>query len=146
MKLSENAGRFVAKFISFTGALIMICWASVSASNILVPDRAEPVYAPKPVYPDAALKRHAEGKGIFILRVGVHTGRVKLVYIVQSTGVADLDNAAAAALKRWRFKPNSLRSIRQIYPETTDLFAGEDALATVPIVFQTKDTANLKML
>ena len=47
---------------------------------------------------------------MFRLLVSSDTGLVKSVEIEQSTGQAILDTAAMKTLKRWRFKPDVLRT------------------------------------
>jgi protein TonB len=61
-------------------------------------------HTPPPDYPDAARKDGKEGR--VILRVLVdEEGRSKLVEINLSSGSYLLDQAAAEAIKRWRFSP-----------------------------------------
>lgn len=61
-------------------------------------------HAPPPDYPDAARKDGKEGR--VLLRVLVdEEGRSKVVEINLSSGSYLLDQAAAEAIKRWRFSP-----------------------------------------
>jgi len=61
-------------------------------------------HAPPPEYPDAARKDGKEGR--VLLRVLVdEEGKSKLVEINLSSGSRLLDQAAAEAIKRWRFSP-----------------------------------------
>jgi TonB family protein len=61
-------------------------------------------HAPPPDYPDAARKDGKEGR--VLLRVLVdEEGKSKLVEISVSSGSRLLDQAAAEAIKRWRFSP-----------------------------------------
>src|SRR5437899_2624639 len=89
---------------------------AVSAPDV----RARAAYAPPAEYPPEALQRRITGSGIFVLRVQLKTGSVTQVIVARSTGNALLDRAAAKALIRWRFKPDSLRPVesrcRRIFP------------------------------
>ena len=67
-------------------------------------------YTPQPRYPIAARISHITGSGIFRLHVWLQTGLVKSVEIERSTGDRLLDNAARNTLKKWRFKPDVLRT------------------------------------
>jgi protein TonB len=61
-------------------------------------------HAPTPVYPEAARKDGKEGQ--VLLRVLVdEEGQSKIVEINRSSGSPILDQAAAEAIKRWRFAP-----------------------------------------
>ena len=61
-------------------------------------------YNPKPEYPDRARREGREGQ--VVLRVLVdEEGRSKLVEVNRSSGSSALDQAAAQAIKRWRFSP-----------------------------------------
>jgi TonB family protein len=64
-------------------------------------------YTPRPVYP--AIGRRIRGSGIFRLYVSLQTGLVNSTQVEQSTGYESLDTAAIDTLKRWRFKPDTLR-------------------------------------
>jgi periplasmic protein TonB len=65
-------------------------------------------HAPPPKYPDAARKDGKEGR--VLLRVLVdEEGKSKLVEISLSSGSHLLDQAAAEAIKRWRFSPARYR-------------------------------------
>jgi protein TonB len=66
--------------------------------------QASYAYSPNPVYPDSARREGKEGR--VILRVLVdERGRSKSVEVNRSSGSAALDQAAANAMKRWRFSP-----------------------------------------
>jgi protein TonB len=58
----------------------------------------------RPRYPRAARLRGAEGVTLLRLLVAP-SGRVERVEVERSAGHADLDEAAAAAARRWRFAP-----------------------------------------
>ncbi len=62
------------------------------------------LYSPRPVYPAAA--RSAGIEGLTVLRMEVRpNGSVGAVEVVTSSGHAELDEAAAAAVRRWKFVP-----------------------------------------
>jgi TonB family protein len=86
-------------------------------------------------YPESARLPGATGTGFFKVRMQRKTGKVKTVTILRSTGDKELDNSAIKSLKRWRFKPGVLPSIRSIHPKTDDPFADEDFLMMVPVRF-----------
>jgi TonB family protein len=97
---------------------------------------ASAIYTPRPNYPMGALARYEQGSGWFVMRVQIKSGRVKEVEVARSTGHSDLDASTVDALKRWRFKPNALSSIKKILPHRNDPFATEDALVKVPVSFE----------
>ncbi len=83
------------------------------------------VETPAPRYPPSALRRGVSGE--VLLRVTVDTqGRPADIELIQSSGSRDLDRAATAAARRWRFRP-ALR----------DGVAVEGAV-NVPIVFDSQ--------
>lgn len=63
--------------------------------------------APQPHYPYLDWR---EGWGRYQLIVGAD-GEVTSVRTIQSTGVGRLDQAATKALKRWRFRPGSVKTV-----------------------------------
>lgn len=66
--------------------------------------RPDPVASPKPIYPAKAEKKGIGGR--VLLRVQVnHEGVVTSVVVSESSGHAMLDDAAVAAVKKWRFIP-----------------------------------------
>jgi TonB family protein len=93
------------------------------------------LYAPRPEYPLTARAQRITGKGIFVIRVRVKTGRVVEVRVAQSTGHAILDAAAVRALSQWRFKAGALQPIGVVAPERKDPFGKEDALFRIPLDF-----------
>ncbi|MGH7306101.1 MAG: energy transducer TonB [Candidatus Rokuibacteriota bacterium] len=61
-------------------------------------------YQVRPVYPDAA--RRAGIQGTTMLRIHIEVdGRVSEVTVARSAGHQSLDEAAAEAVRRWRFEP-----------------------------------------
>jgi periplasmic protein TonB len=78
---------------------------------------------PPPVYPRLARQRGWEGEVALQVRVSA-TGAVEEVWVERSSGHGVLDQAALAAVKRWRFRP-ARAGVRSV--------AG---LARVPIEFR----------
>jgi TonB family protein len=66
--------------------------------------RAMATYAPPPQYPRAARMANVTGGGTAILDIDPHTGLVKAARMNPSTGDKDLDHAALAAFRQWRFR------------------------------------------
>lgn len=64
-------------------------------------------YQTKPRYPESARQGGLEGTTLLKLRV-LENGRVGEVLVEQSAGHRDLDDAAAEAVKKWRFEPARL--------------------------------------
>ena len=62
------------------------------------------IYTPVPVYPFKARVHNMGGEGLFRMRLRPD-GTVSAVEVFRSTGVKELDIAAARALIRWRFTP-----------------------------------------
>jgi protein TonB len=59
---------------------------------------------PKPVYPYSARRQGRQGR--VVLRVEVRPdGAAGMVFVDQTSGDASLDEAALAAVRRWRFRP-----------------------------------------
>ena len=69
------------------------------------------VKAVGPEYPYADRARHHMGIGRFHLVLDLKTGSVANVTVIKSTGFPTLDAAAIAALRQWRWKPNSWKEI-----------------------------------
>jgi TonB family protein len=66
--------------------------------------KPEPVYAPKPEYPEEA--RSAEMEGMVVIEVLVNTdGYVARVRVAESSGYKVLDKAAKEAARDWEFIP-----------------------------------------
>jgi protein TonB len=61
-------------------------------------------YQYRPAYPPTARRLGAQGTTLLYVLVG-DTGRVLDVVVKQSAGHPDLDQAAADAVRRWRFEP-----------------------------------------
>ena len=74
---------------------------------------------PVPPYPAAYRARRLEGTGSYWLHFNAKTGRVDAVKIVQSTGHAELDNAAVTTFYQWRCRPGQLDHV--IIPATFTL-------------------------
>ncbi len=78
------------------------------------------LYAPAPIYPGAARHNRSGGDGIYALSVRPN-GTVSKVRVLRTTGSGLLDQAAIAALRRWRFVP------------------GKFTLVAVPMTFAVKN-------
>ncbi|CCG41988.1 energy transducer TonB [Magnetospirillum molischianum] len=66
--------------------------------------RAEPLDTPPPSYPLAARRRGLEGR--VLLRIGIdERGQVAAIDLAASSGSETLDDAAVAAVRQWRFRP-----------------------------------------
>jgi TonB family protein len=63
--------------------------------------QAKALYAPMPVYPYKARLQSSEGRGIYMLLLRPN-GTVSGVAVLRSTGLKELDVAAAQALIQWR--------------------------------------------
>ena len=66
--------------------------------------------APTPRYTLSALLSNAAGRGRYELIVGPN-GHVTSVKTIQSTGMGRLDQAAINALRNWRFRPGTVKSV-----------------------------------
>jgi len=72
--------------------------------RIVRPARPRGGYQVRPAYPNSA--RHAGVQGTTLLRVRVEAdGTVGEITVQQSAGHPDLDQAAADAVRRWKFEP-----------------------------------------
>jgi protein TonB len=70
------------------------------------------VSAPRPEYPYEARRSKITGSGICVMTVDPGSGSVTSAEMAQSTGSPILDNAAASAFRRWRFKPGTVSKVR----------------------------------
>jgi TonB family protein len=68
--------------------------------------------APRPEYPYAARSRRITGSGVCTIAVDFVTGFVTDAQMTQTTGSPLLDNATLSTMKRWRFKPGTIRKVR----------------------------------
>jgi protein TonB len=79
----------------------------------LVPDReARAAYTPAVPYPPDARNRRQHGLVVVRIDIGAD-GLVTRVTLVQSSGVASLDQAVMETVQRWRFDP-ALRGGRPV--------------------------------
>ena len=100
-----------------------------SAGNGSVRTQARYRDTPKPIYPETARREGHEGR--VILRVLIDTqGKTKSVELNTSSGSQALDQAAAEAIKRWRFHPAQLGD------------TPVDSWVNVPIDFRLTETRN----
>ena len=67
---------------------------------------------PKPDYPPDARLHHLAGRGLFHITVSYETGEVTSVAVESSTGHEILDDAAAQALKRWKFRRHTIIGLK----------------------------------
>ena len=84
---------------------------------------AVPTHQPKPAYPAFARRLGHEGKVLVRIHV-LSSGEVADASVATSSGFSALDEAALAAVKRWRFRP-AQRAGRAV-----------DATLNVPITFK----------
>jgi TonB family protein len=73
--------------------------------------QAKALYAPLPVYPYKARLQSWEGRGMYMLLLRPN-GTVSGVAVLRSTGLKELDVAAARALIQWRFAPSKFSKVR----------------------------------
>jgi protein TonB len=100
-----------------------------SARNGSVRTQARYRDTPKPIYPESARSEGREGR--VVLRILVdNQGRTRSIELNTSSGTNALDQAAAEAIKRWRFHP--------AYMGDTPI----DSWVNVPIDFSLTDARN----
>ncbi|MEY2563177.1 MAG: periplasmic protein TonB [Verrucomicrobiota bacterium] len=83
-----------------------------SSSVSLSSARVFALSAPRPEYPYEARRSRITGSGVAVIFVDVASGGVSNVMMEASTGSPVLDNAAATAFRRWRFKPGTVSRLR----------------------------------
>ena len=76
-----------------------------------VPWMADAIKKQRPDYPYELRARHVAGNGLFRVTLDMTTGSVSKVAMVQSTGIAALDNSAMKALRQWQWKPGKWKEI-----------------------------------
>ncbi len=88
--------------------------APVVRSEELVIEHAVPI-----LYPEDAVSRDIEGRLVLVALIDT-TGRVTRVEVMSSTGQNQLDEAATAAVRQWRFRPYTregrLREVNVVVP------------------------------
>lgn len=99
---------------------------AVAAASGLSASSPVPIESPSPRYPPRALRRGESGEVLLRIHVDAR-GVPSEVEVASSSGSRDLDRAAQAAARRWRFRP----AMRDGSP-----VAG---MVNVPIVFDRKD-------
>jgi TonB family protein len=122
-------------FLLLLGLATLIPTIGEAVPTVSIPKPATAIYTPQPNYPAFAWLNHWQGRGVFVMRIEIKSGRVKDAYVQRSTGHKELDAAAIAALRHWRFKPNALSPITKILPHSKDPLAAEDSLARTPVTF-----------
>jgi protein TonB len=78
----------------------------VTGDNVVPPRPDARFHNKAPVYPDDAVRRHAQG----VVGVRIHvteTGTPVYVDVIHSSGDASLDNSVREAVMLWRFQPAS---------------------------------------
>jgi len=125
------------RILVFSVAAVMLVTVPAFAGPHLSAEQARQwaIAMPQPTYPESARRHRITGSGVFKLYIHVKTGRVKSVNIFRSTGDRSLDAAAVWALLQWRFKPGVLPTMRQLYPQSKEPDADEDACVGIPISF-----------
>jgi TonB family protein len=88
--------------LTFIAGLTVVAHGNSDSVGKQAKQRA--LYAPYPEYPLAARQRHWTGAGVFICHLRADE-TVASVNVCRSTGHQMLDQAAMAALRRWRFQP-----------------------------------------
>jgi len=126
-----------ARTIGLASAALLLFRLSAAASTHITAEQARQwtIFTPPPAYPESARIRGIQGSGSFKLIVRVKTGRIQRIVVLHSTGNSTLDAAAIQALRRWRFRPNVLPSMRKLNPPAKEPDADEDACIVVPISF-----------
>lgn len=91
------------KFLFAAAAFLCGVAPAIAAADL---DPSKPALCPKPEYPRSALRREQEGISLigFLIRAD---GKVGQTVVLNSSGSADLDQAAAATLSKCAFKPAS---------------------------------------
>ena len=84
--------------------------ASSSQNGAITPSQPDTERNAPPLYPEAARQRGIEGTAFLLVRVG-RDGRAKAVTVSRGSGSLLLDEAALAAVRRWRFRPASLGAV-----------------------------------
>lgn len=74
--------------------------------------KAMVAYAPRPIYPYEARRQRLTGSGVALLTIDQISGTVIDVRMAQSCGNSILDNSTLDALRRWRFKLNSVTRVQ----------------------------------
>jgi TonB family protein len=104
-------------FIAGSGMLTAVPMNSSVAGRVgeTLADQEARVYALStvaPYYSYQALRNKIGGSGVYEMRVNTKTGRVKEVVVVSSAGNRILDRVCIWAFSQWRFKPQTIASVR----------------------------------
>ena len=84
---------------------------SAAFASFAEPWQKDLVRSVAPVYSYSDRAAWRQGSGVFHLVIDRSTGSVVQVSVPKSTGYPTLDNAAVAALKQWRFRPASWKTL-----------------------------------
>ena len=66
----------------------------------------------RPEYPPEARQSRLTGSGVFVLNIDAKDGKVTSITTKKSTGNRMLDQACYNALRKWRFKPNTVTKVQ----------------------------------
>jgi TonB family protein len=67
---------------------------------------------PTPPFPKAARAKHIHGFGVFVMDIDVDSGQVIDVTVITSTGSKLLDQSAVETLRRWEFRPHTVKRVK----------------------------------
>jgi TonB family protein len=65
----------------------------------------------EPEYPHEDIAYRHQGAGLFRISIDPRTGLVTRIEVVISTGFPSLDRSAIAAIRRWRWKPQTWKQV-----------------------------------
>lgn len=92
-------------------AAAVFLWPHFATPQLFAEKPKEVVmYAPRPFYPAEARRRRIEGRGVYTMNIRPD-GTVQSVAVVKGSGHVILDEAAAAALIRWRYHPTGAKRV-----------------------------------
>ena len=74
--------------------------------EVAAPTEPKPVSSVQPAYPEACRKAGVEGKVMVTVVVG-EKGDVMSAQVSEGSGNAELDSAALAAVRQWKFEPGT---------------------------------------
>ena len=84
---------------------------SAAFASFNAPWQKDLVWSVAPVYSHDDRAAWRQGGGVFHVVIDWNTGAVVAVSVKKSTGHPSLDNAAVQALKQWRFRPRSWKTL-----------------------------------
>jgi TonB family protein len=111
-RATEDALRYLNRGTVIRGFHLLLLAMQIALSPLhgeptkpvqaIAPPKA--IYTPQPVYRPEWVKQGLSGKGIVLVSINNHTGKVTGVRMWQSTGNKLLDGAALEAYSQWRFQ------------------------------------------